>query len=243
MTQLNWPVLAEEISRGTVRDPMQLFRKRTERECTICGFTGYFLSAGRRQEARCPNCASKERDRIIALYMRKNGVKPDGKAVLHFSAERPFFRQWRDNPAYVAGDIKESPVANAIVDITKIQYPDNHFDLIVCNHVLEHVPEDHQAMAECFRVMKPGGVGIFSVPLDDTRADTWNPPPGTPPEEIARICGKSHVRLYGRDFGDLLRGHGFSVELINFTPEEAEKHRLSAKMGDMVYVARKERAN
>jgi SAM-dependent methyltransferase len=239
MTHLNWPVLAEEWSRGTLRDPLQHLRARTPRECTICGFTGTFISAGARQEARCPNCASKERDRIIALYMRKHGVDAAGKNVLHFSAERPFFRQWRLYPGYVAGDIKPSPVANAVVDITQLTYPTDHFDLIICNHVLEHVPEDAKAMAECFRVMKPGGLGIFSVPLDDARAETWNPPPGTPAEEVARICGRTHVRLYGRDFANLLAGHGFEVELIAFTPEEAERYRLSAHMGDMVFVARK----
>ena len=62
MSSLDWPVLAEEMSRGTARDPLQHFRPRTKRECPLCGFTGYFLSAGPRQEARCPNCASKERD-------------------------------------------------------------------------------------------------------------------------------------------------------------------------------------
>ncbi|MEZ6024207.1 MAG: methyltransferase domain-containing protein [Hyphomonadaceae bacterium] len=243
MTQLNWPVLAEEISRGTVRDPLQHFRPRQKRECSVCGFTGYFLSAGTRQEARCPNCASKERDRIIALHLRRTGLTLDDKAVLHFSAERPFFRQWRNNPSYVAGDIKKSPVANAIVDITALAYPENHFDLLICNHVLEHVQEDHKAMEECFRVLKPGGFGIFSVPLDDSREETWNPPPGTPPAEIARICGRTHVRLYGRDFGALLAQHGFNVEIIQFTPEEAERYRLTAYMGDKVYVASKPRAN
>lgn len=237
--QFNWPVLAEEISRGTLRDPMQHLRARKVRHCTVCGFSGYFLSAGSRQEARCPNCASKERDRIIALYMSRAGVSTQGKSVLHFSAERPFFRQWRANPAYVAGDIKKSAVANAIVDITAIQFGDNHFDVIVCNHVLEHVMADAKAMAECFRVMKPGGIGVFSVPLDETREETWNPPPGTPQEEIARICGRTHVRLYGRDFAALLAARGFEVELITFTPEEAERHRLTAPRGDKVYIARK----
>ncbi|MBK6704734.1 MAG: methyltransferase domain-containing protein [Caulobacteraceae bacterium] len=142
MTQLNWPTLAEEISRGTVRDPLQHFRTRQKRDCPLCGFTGYFLSAGPRQEARCPNCASKERDRIIALYLKRANLDPNDKRVLHFSAERPFFHQWKRNPKYVAGDIKPSAVANAVVDITALTYPDNEFDVIVCNHVLEHVQED-----------------------------------------------------------------------------------------------------
>ena len=240
MSNLDWPVLAEEISRGTVRDPLQHFRARQKRNCPLCGFTGYFLSASVRQEARCPNCASKERDRIIALYLKRSGLDPSGKNVLHFSAERPFFRQWKNNPNYVAGDIKKSAVANAIVDITALTYPDNHFDLIVCNHVLEHVQEDAKGMAECFRVMKPGGTGIFSVPMDVTAEETWNPPPGTPQAEIERICGRTHVRLYGLDFPKLLASHGFEAEEILFSAEENERHRLAA---EKVYVVRKPRAN
>ncbi|MCX7359345.1 MAG: methyltransferase domain-containing protein [Alphaproteobacteria bacterium] len=240
MTQLNWPTLAEEISRGTVRDPMQHFRARQKRNCPLCGFTGYFLSAGPRQEARCPNCASKERDRIIALYLRRNNLDPKDKRVLHFSAERPFFHQWKNNPKYVAGDIKRSAVANAVVDITALTYPDNEFDVIVCNHVLEHVQEDAKGMAECFRVMKPGGVGVFSVPMDVTADETWNPPPGTPQAEIERICGRTHVRLYGLDFPKLLASHGFVAEEILFSPEENERHRLAA---EKVYVVRKPAAN
>jgi SAM-dependent methyltransferase len=240
MTQLNWPTLAEEISRGTVRDPLQHFRARQKRNCPLCGFTGYFLSAGTRQEARFPNCASKERDRIIALYLKRSGIDPRDKRVLHFSAERPFFHQWKRNPDYVAGDIKKSPVANAIVDITALQYPDNHFDLIVCNHVLEHVQEDAKGMAECFRVMKPGGVGIFSVPMDVNAEKTFIPPPDMPKAEVERICGRTHVRLYGLDFPQLLARHGFEAEEIKFSADENERHRLAA---EKVYVVRKPRAN
>lgn len=236
MSSLDWPVLAEEISRGTARDPLQHFRPRTKRECPLCGFIGYFLSAGPRQEARCPNCASKERDRIIALHLKRIGLDMTGKRILHFSAERPFFRRWRANPAYVAGDIKKSPVANAVVDITALTYPDNEFDVIVCNHVLEHVAEDAKGMAECYRVMKPGGVGIFSVPMDHTAAATWNPPPGTPKEEVERICGRTHLRLYGLDFPKLLAAHGFEAQEIVFSAEENERYRLAA---EKVYAVRK----
>ncbi|MGQ0533424.1 MAG: class I SAM-dependent methyltransferase, partial [Caulobacteraceae bacterium] len=90
-----------------------------------------------------------------------------------------------------------------------MQYPDNEFDAIVCNHVLEHVQEDAKGMAECFRVLKPGGIGIFSVPMDVNAEETWNPPPGTPQAEIERICGRTHVRLYGLDFPKQLAVHGF----------------------------------
>lgn len=178
-------------------------------------------------------------------YLRRSGIEMAGKNVLHFSAERPFFRQWKSNPGYVAGDIKISKVANAVVDITAIQFSDAHFDYVICHHVLEHVPADLQGIAECYRVLKPGGLAFFSVPLDMERAETWEPPAGMAREEIERICGWDHVRLYGRDFASKLAGAGFSVDEISFTAEEAERYRLrethalSPQGLDKVFVCRK----
>jgi len=236
-------VYAEEWLRGTLRDPMQHFRPRTIRECPICGFKGLFLSAGRRQEVRCPSCSSKERDRIFGLYLKRHGISVEGKKILHFSAERPFQRQWKDFDGYVSGDIKKSRVSNAIVDITNIQFPDNHFDMIICHHVLEHVPEDRKGMIECFRVLKPGCAGHFSVPMSG-KAETWEPPPEMPKEEVEAICGWDHRRLYGDDFVRRLEEAGFTVKEIEFSPEEEKVHRLSSIHSDRVFVATKpERAH
>lgn len=226
---MNLSIFAQEYLRAAMRKPQQFFESRPARLCTICDYDGRFLDVGPRPEARCPNCSSKERDRIMGLYLRRAGVDMTGKAILHFSPERPFFRRWKNNPNYVAGDVKISKVANAVVDITKIQFGDGHFDYLICHHILEHVPDDAQGMRECFRVLKPGGTAFFSVPLDETRPETWEPPPGMPVAEIERICGWDHVRLYGRDFPAKLAAVGFKVDEIRFTPEEGERHRLTEK--------------
>jgi SAM-dependent methyltransferase len=231
-------VFAQEIVRGTLRDPLQHLRRRTVRHCPICDYKGYFLSAGRRQEARCPNCASKERDRIFGLHLKKRGFDPAGKKILHFSAERPFFHRWRKLEGYVAGDIKKSRVANAVVDITRIQFPDNTFDVLICHHVLEHVPDDAKAIAECFRVLKPGGEAYFSVPQANAH-DTWEPPPGMPKAEVEEICGWDHVRMYGLDFPERLARAGFKAQQLKVTPEEDATHRLQSRGIDNVYVAAK----
>ena len=242
---MNFSVFAQEYMRAAVRKPRQFLATRPARTCPVCGFTGRFLDVGPRPEARCPNCSSKERDRIMGLYLRRNGIEMAGKRILHFSPERPFFRQWKTNPHYVAGDVKISNVANAIVDITKIEFADATFDYLICHHVLEHVPDDAQGMRECFRVLKPGGLAFFSAPLDMTREETWEPPADMPPAEIERICGWDHVRLYGRDFAAKLASAGFAVEEIAFSAEEAETHRLSEKHAlslqglDRIFVCRK----
>lgn len=243
---MNLHVLAQEYARAVLRDPGQFLKRAPARDCPVCGFEGRFLSVGPRPEARCPNCSSKERDRIMGLYLEREGIVMEGQRVLHFSAERPFFRQWKHNPDYVAGDVKRSSVANAVVDIRALQYPDNHFDRVICHHVLEHVVEDEIGMRECFRVLKPGGYAFFSVPLDSQRETTWEPPEGMPTEEIERICGRYHVRLYGRDFTDKLAQAGFRIEPVSFTPEEGERHRLTERHSgplqglDQIFVGRKD---
>ena len=235
-------VFLEEWTRGTLRDPMQHFRKRSKRECPICGYRGNFISAWSRQETRCPNCSSKERDRIFQLYLNKTGISVDGKKILHFSPERPFWRLWHSMPGYVSGDVKKNKVANSFIDVTQIGYPDNDFDVVICNHVLEHVYNDRKGMSECYRVLKKGGVGFFSVPMSEVSHETFEPPPSMSRAEVEKICGWDHKRLYGHDFVDRLKDVGFSVEEITFTDEEAERHRLrsEAKNGknyDRVFVA------
>src|SRR5262249_37894650 len=91
-TVTNWPVFLQEWWRATVRDPKQYLSARTPRHCPICGFHGTFINAGRRQEVRCPNCSSKERDRMIWLALSATSFNAEGKNILHFSAERPYFR-------------------------------------------------------------------------------------------------------------------------------------------------------
>ena len=230
--------------RGTIRDPHQILRKATPRECPVCGFRGKFISAGGRQEARWPNCASKERDRFFQLHLSKSGLDVRNKKILHFSPERPFWRKWRGLPGYVSGDIKRNRVANTAVDITKIQFPDEHFDVLICHHVLEHVKDDMKGMRECHRVLKRGGVAYFSVPINEVTKVTFEPPPEMPLEEVERICGWDHKRIYGYDFADRLRSAGFDIEELAFSGDEAERYRLRSDIRgdqsvDRIFMGRK----
>lgn len=229
-------ILVEEYARAALRDPLQFAKRRRDRICPICGFTGKFLAAGPRPEARCPNCASKERDRIMGLHLDREGIRMEGRTLLHFSPERPFWRRWHRLPGYVSGDVKVNRYANTQVDITRIQFPDEHFDYVICHHVLEHVPDDARGMRECARVLKPGGRAFFSVPQDLDRAETWERPPEMSVAVFERIVGRDHKRLYGRDFGGKLAAAGFRAETIAVSPEEAERHRLGYRGLDQIYV-------
>ena len=225
--------------RGLKRNPGQIFRKSQSWHCPLCDYHGWFVDLGNRRDSRCPNCASRERDRIIGLYWRRTQRSFDDASILHFSPEKSIWPLLRCHPGYVSSDVEPHKRAMRILDIRKLDCADESFDYLICNHVLEHVDRDREAMRECFRVLKPGGEALFSVPLDDTRAETWNPPPGTPADEIARICGRLHVRLYGRDFPDLLTAAGFEVSEIEISEEDDARHRLSSAGVDRVFVARR----
>jgi hypothetical protein len=221
-------IWAFEWVRGTWRDPRQHFQKRLVRSCPCCGFRGYFVSAKRRgpREFRCPACASRPRDRQIGLIRERLGLPLEGKDILHFAPEWWLFRRLKHEPGYVGGDVQWRPNANAHVDITRIEFPNACFDLLICNHVLEHVPDDRRAMDECYRVLRDDGIAIFTIPVRYDRPRTWEPPPDMPKEEVERICGWDHKRNYGMDFADRLRGAGFDVRVVVFGPDTREEHRL-----------------
>ncbi len=233
---LNLGHLAEEWGRGFLRDPGQYFAARKLRHCTVCDYRGRFMTGPGRRERRCPNCGSRERDRIIGLHLRRTGLSVAGRRVLHLAPEASFYRQWRGMPGYVAADLARTRTSERRVDITAIDFPDASFDLIICNHVLEHVADDRRGIAELHRVLAPGGTAIVSVPIEPDRQATWTPPPEMPKADIERLCGYGHLRLYGRDFEDLLRGAGFAVAAVVFSPAENDLHRLA---DEIVHVCRK----
>ena len=102
------------------------------------------------------------------------------------------------------------------LDVTDLQFPDEHFDMIICSHVLEHVPDDRKAMRELSRVLKKGGTGLVLSPMREDWETTREDPSITDPEERYRLYGKfDHVRYYGRDYVDRLKEAGFQVEVID----------------------------
>ena len=132
--------------------------------------------------------------------------------------EQCFLARFRKlNHDYKTADL-DSPIADVKADIINLPFNDNSFDVIFCNHVLEHVQDDTKAMKELFRVMKKGGMGIFQVPQDLNRDITFEDNSITDPKERAKIFGQyDHVRVYGKDYFDKLRSIGFNVEEVNYS--------------------------
>ena len=185
-----------------------------------------------RQNVLSPSTLSLERHRLLWLYLtNETDFFTSKKKVLHMAPEQCFLARFRKlNHDYKTADL-DSPIADVKADIVNLPFNDNSFDVIFCNHVLEHVQDDTKAMKELFRVMKKGGMGIFQVPQDLNRDITFEDNSITDPKERAKIFGQyDHVRVYGRDYFDKLRSIGFKVEEVNYSQkissELSSRYRL-----------------
>lgn len=187
-----------------------------------------------RNNVLAPGTLSLERHRLLWLYLKsETDFFSAPHKVLHFAPEQAFYKRFRSlkNLDYTTTDLY-SPLADVKADICNLPFEDDAYDVILCNHVLEHIPDDAKAMQELFRVMKPGGFGVFQIPQDLSRETTFEDDSITDAEERARIFGQyDHVRVYGRDYFDKLRSVGFRVIPVDYTqeiaPELVEKYGLA----------------
>lgn len=193
--------------------------------CPCCnGNFRKFLLFGinQRVNAQCPRCGSLERHRLLWLYLKnRTNFFVDNLKVLHFAPEYTFQVKFKllPNIVYTSADLY-SPIAMVKMDITNIDYHDNSFDVIFCNHVLEHIVDDRKAMRELFRVLRPGGWAILQSPIDQKLDRTFEDPSIVRPKDRERVFGrKDHVRVYGRDYKDRLEQVGFTVKLDSYVKD------------------------
>ena len=173
-----------------------------------------------RNNVLSPSTLSLERHRLLWLYLKnETDFFSAPKKLLHFAPEQAFYKRFRQqkNLDYTTTDLY-SPLADVKADICNLPFGDNSYDMIFCNHVLEHIPDDTKAMQELYRVLKPGGVGIFQIPQDLNREHTFEDNTITDQKTRAEIFGQyDHVRVYGRDYFDKLRSIGFTVVEEDYT--------------------------
>jgi len=134
------------------------------------------------------------------------------------------------NLAYVTADL-ESPLADVKLDVQDMPFDDREFDVVICNHVLEHVPDDRKAIAEIFRVLRHGGFAIMQVPTDYSREKTYEDDSITEPlEREKHFRQKDHYRLYGRDYLNRISEAGFILKeenyMLSLSREDKDRFRL-----------------
>ena len=211
------PALSFWLSGDTYTDPIDGKSFRT------------FLPYGygtQRPNVLSPSTLSLERHRLLWLYLKnETDFFTSPKKVLHMAPEQcflPLFKKMK-NLDYTTADLY-APKVDVKADILDLPFEDNTFDLIFCNHVLEHIEDDAKAMSELYRVIKPGGMGIFQIPQEIEREKTFEDFSITSPEERAKHFGQyDHVRVYGRDYFDRLRKAGFTVKEIDYSSQLSEK--------------------
>ncbi|WP_198342066.1 class I SAM-dependent methyltransferase [Polaribacter sp. SA4-10] len=188
-----------------------------------------------RQNALSPSTLALERHRLMWLFLQQETAFFTSKEklkVLHIAPEQCFLDIFRKqkNLDYITSDL-ESPIADVKADICDLPFKENEFDVVFCNHVLEHIDDDTKAMQELYRVLKTGGMGIFQIPQDLSREKTFEDNTITDRKERAKIFGQyDHVRVYGRDYFNKLRAIGFKVDEVDYTqkitPEKLERFCL-----------------
>ncbi|REC44053.1 class I SAM-dependent methyltransferase [Chryseobacterium pennipullorum] len=186
-----------------------------------------------RENALSPGTLSLERHRQMWLYLQNETdffIKT--YKVLHIAPEQEFLRKFKrmSNLNYISADLY-SPIVDVKADILDLPFEDESFDIIFCNHVLEHIEDDAKAMSELYRVMKPGGWGILQVPMKNSLERTYEDFTIKDPRERQKHFGQyDHVRWYGMDYFDRLRKAGFEAEANfyskKFSDEEIRKYGL-----------------
>ncbi len=214
-------------------------------QCPVCrsGFRK-FLPYGRinpRENALCPNCLSLERHRLIWVYLdQQTDFFKTQKNILHIAPEACFINRFEKlhGEHYITADI-ESPLAKVKMDIHQIPFEANRFDVVLCNHVLEHVQDDIQAMREIYRVLKPGGFAILQVPFFNPVPEvTFEDHSITDKREREKIFGQDdHVRKYGHDYPKRIAQSGLMPveDQFVFSLSEEQVKKFGLVRNEVIY--------
>jgi len=228
-------------ARRAIEHVTQLAWGKTRRVCPICGYEGRFSPVRHKPEIWCPCCDSRPRHRLLKLWMDREMTLPaqetGGRArVLHFAAE-PWVRDWLEarGADYVTADINDK--FELKLDITAMDLPAASFDMVIANHVLEHVA-DRAALAEMFRILKPGGQAVITVPMIEGWDQTHEDPSLATEEELRLHYGDpTHLRFYGRDVRARIRAAGFDLDEYVAVEPDVSTHALHR--GERIFIGLK----
>ncbi len=214
------------------------FYSGTTYYCTCCNKSfRKFKPKGniKRENAECPYCQSLERVRLLDYYLQNeiHLYERKGLKLLHFAPEKCLFDKFNKlDIEYIDGDINANFARN-IIDITNIGFNDNYFDLIICLHVLGHVPDEKKAITEMYRVLKPGGTALVLSLISTSNSHTIEDPNITSAVDKLKTYGEPDLcRLHGQDFAERLSAGGFQVTKIDYRVHFSEQDRIRFGLGN-----------
>jgi SAM-dependent methyltransferase len=174
------------------------------------------------RDVLCPNCMSQPYHRLLPFYFETHPVN-DNSMILIYSSEHCTEKYFCNHGyKYSLADLFDSST-DFQEDIQHSHFPDETWDIIVCNQILEHVPDYKAALLDLKRIVKRNGIVAITVPVGDNLETTFEDPSVTSPEERIKLFGQhDHLRLFGSDFKLLLAQAGFEVEVVdgNHAPPE-----------------------
>lgn len=209
----------------------------------------YKLEMYNKFTAICPLCNAHDRERFYRLYLEQveKLMNIGNCTVLHIAPELQLRKWLKSLPGvhYLSGDLFPQDSETLKVDVTDISFDDDTFDIVLCSHVLEHVPNDRQAMRELHRILKPNGFAIVNVPIALNIDDTYEDFSITDPEErLVHFGQEDHVRVYAKqDFVHRLQQAGFVVEEFVYSDHLdvlPPANKIGLSDSDVLYIARKQ---
>jgi SAM-dependent methyltransferase len=213
-----------------VRPRWRLLRRRTRGRgllhCNLCGWQGGFLQRGPDPAQRhCPRCKSANRHRLILWYLEHASLLRPATQVLHVAPEAALAARLQQGRHYESCDLIRADVDHRL-DLQSAIVAADRYDLIVINHVLEHVPDDRAVLGNLRRMLAPGGLCLITVPMRPSGGATDEElGPLSPQARRARFGQDDHLRLYGLDLLDRMATAGLQVSL--FTSAEADQRAVS----------------
>jgi len=213
-----------------------------QKSCPICNYDGYFYPFGRppRNDAQCPSCHSLERHRLLYFLLTSQEVSflEKSSMILHFAPEQFLIKLFKKYQNYTTADIAGN--VDKFINIEKIDYPNNTFDLVIANHVFEHV-DDLKAFKEVYNILKPGGILITSVPIIYGWLTTYeNESIKTDKDKLIHFGQHDHVRYYGSDFSNRIT-KTCNFKLIKaFSLSKIDEIKYGLMRGEKIYLFKKE---
>ncbi|WPL18304.1 biotin biosynthesis protein BioC [Thiorhodovibrio winogradskyi] len=168
----------------------------------------------------CPQCGAHDRERHMLMYLRASGLLKhmSNWSILHFAPEKRLSQciAAQKPLRYMRCDLYPSSEDIERVDIQHMPFETNTFDLLLANHVLEHVDAPVMALTEIQRVIKPGGHAILQTPYSPKLHHTWEDP-GIDTDQARREAHgqEDHVRLYGKDIFERFCSTGLTSKIAS----------------------------